>query len=151
MLGMSRLTNDNRKIVLLSLLIIVVKFISYAKLQSLLYVFFAMMLYSKRRISINKGTLIGLIIVVLFAFTRIIRNPEQDLSFSFDFLFRFIGGFYFGSPVVNFSYVIKIIYTIYTIFLIGSFRRRSFRHPQLILNSQMSHHLSVLWAAHMSR
>nr|CAC9140975.1 Uncharacterised protein [Citrobacter werkmanii] len=66
-----------------------------------------MMLYSKRRISINKGTLIGLIIVVLFAFTRIIRNPEQDLSFSFDFLFRFIGGFYFGSPVVNFSYVIK--------------------------------------------
>nr|CAC9140956.1 Uncharacterised protein [Citrobacter werkmanii]CAC9185556.1 Uncharacterised protein [Citrobacter werkmanii] len=41
MLGMSRLTNDNRKIVLLSLLIIVVKFISYAKLQSLLYVFFS--------------------------------------------------------------------------------------------------------------
>lgn len=107
MLGMSRLTNDDRKIVLLSLLIIIVKFISYAKLQSLLYVFFAMMLYSKRRISINKGTLIGLIIVVLFAFTRIIRNPEQDLSFSFNFLFRFIGGFYFGSPVVNFSYVVK--------------------------------------------
>lgn len=107
MLGMSRLTNDNRTVILFSLLIIVVKFINYAKLQSLLYVFFAMMLYSRRKISINKGVLIGLIIVILFAFTRIIRNPEQDLSFSFDFLFRFIGGFYFGSPVVNFSYIIK--------------------------------------------
>ncbi|HDJ2743372.1 TPA: oligosaccharide repeat unit polymerase [Salmonella bongori] len=107
MLGVARLTNDNRMVVLFSLFFIIIKFLSYAKLQSLLYVFFAIMFFSRRRISINKGFAIGLIIILLFSFTRIIRNPDQDLSLSFDFLFRFVGGFYFGSPVVNFSYVIQ--------------------------------------------
>lgn len=107
MYGISRLIKDNRAIVFISILVIIIKFISYAKLQSLLYVLLALMLFSRRRISINKGVVIGGVVIFLFSFTRIIRNPEQNLSLSFDFLFRFVGGFYFGSPVVNFNYVIQ--------------------------------------------
>ncbi|ENA4944939.1 O90/O127 family O-antigen polymerase, partial [Escherichia coli] len=92
MYGISRLIKDNRAIVFISILVIIIKFISYAKLQSLLYVLLALMLFSRRRISINKGVIIGGVVIFLFSFTRIIRNPEQNLSLSFDFLFRFVGG-----------------------------------------------------------
>ncbi|EDC2138037.1 oligosaccharide repeat unit polymerase, partial [Salmonella enterica] len=49
MYGMARLLNDKRPIVLISLIIIIIKFISYAKLQSLLYVFLGLMLYSPKK------------------------------------------------------------------------------------------------------
>ncbi|END6697557.1 O90/O127 family O-antigen polymerase, partial [Escherichia coli] len=44
MYGISRLIKDNRAIVFISILVIIIKFISYAKLQSLLYVLLALML-----------------------------------------------------------------------------------------------------------
>ncbi|EDR4345263.1 oligosaccharide repeat unit polymerase, partial [Salmonella enterica subsp. enterica serovar Havana] len=107
MYGMARLLNDKRPIVLISLIIIIIKFISYAKLQSLLYVFLGLMLYSPKKISFTKGSCVAIFTIILFSVTRIIRNPDQDLSFNFEFILRFIGGFYFGSPVVNFSYIVQ--------------------------------------------
>ncbi len=54
MYGMARLLNDKRPIVLISLIIIIIKFISYAKLQSLLYVFLGLMLYSPKKYLLQK-------------------------------------------------------------------------------------------------
>ncbi len=106
MYGMARLLNDKRPIVLISLIIIIIKFISYAKLQSLLYVFLGLMLYSPKNI-FYKRKLCCDFYHHTFSVTRIIRNPDQDLSFNFEFILRFIGGFYFGSPIVNFSYIVQ--------------------------------------------
>lgn len=45
--------------------------------------------------------------IALFTVTRVIRNPDQNLLESGDFLLKFIGGYYLGSPVVNSMYIYK--------------------------------------------
>lgn len=91
----------------LTLLLSGVVFISAGKLQSLLYLFFAMFFFAKSKVGLFKFITLMLVIVVIFSFTRIIRNPDQGLVFNVDFLLTFIGGFYFGSPVVNGTYILE--------------------------------------------
>ncbi|MGL4770983.1 MAG: hypothetical protein ACRC2I_08855 [Plesiomonas shigelloides] len=90
---------------LLSSIISVLAFLSMGKLQSLLYFVFALIFFSRKRISLFKFSIYLLLIVSLFVVTRIIRNPDMGLSLNADFLLRFIGGFYFGSPVVNSTFL----------------------------------------------
>lgn len=104
--GVSILTGNNKKITYANLLVVILKFIAFGKLQSLVCLFFAFILFSKK-ISYKKLLSYAVVTLTLFTLTRIIRNPEQDLVASGDFLLRFVGGFYLGSPVVNSMHVIS--------------------------------------------
>ncbi|MXV31122.1 oligosaccharide repeat unit polymerase, partial [Aeromonas veronii] len=105
--GICKQAGQSSAILTLTLLLSGVVFVSTGKLQSLLYLFFAMFFFTKKRVGFLKFLILMSVIVLIFSFTRIIRNPEHGLVFDVDFLLMFIGGFYFGSPVANGTYILE--------------------------------------------
>lgn len=105
--GICKQAGQSSFMLTLTLLLSGVVFVSTGKLQSLLYLFFAMFFFTKKRFGLFKFLILMSVIVLIFSFTRIIRNPERNLIFDIDFLLMFIGGFYFGSPVVNGTYILE--------------------------------------------
>lgn len=105
--GVCKQSNKTNLTLKTTLVLSILVFVSSGKLQSLLYLFFAMFFYAKNRIGLLRFLIVLLLVIILFAFTRIVRNPDQDMGFDMDFLFLFIGGFYFGSPVVNTTYLVE--------------------------------------------
>ncbi|MFL4462118.1 hypothetical protein P9479_24535, partial [Escherichia coli] len=86
--------------------IVLLKFIAFGKLQSLVCLFFAFILFSPN-VAYKKLFFYMCLTIALFTVTRVIRNPDQNLLESGDFLLKFIGGYYLGSPVVNSMYIYK--------------------------------------------
>lgn len=104
--GASLLIGGNKRITYINLFIVLLKFIAFGKLQSLVCLFFAFILFSPN-VAYKKLFFYMCLTIALFTVTRVIRNPDQNLLESGDFLLKFIGGYYLGSPVVNSMYIYK--------------------------------------------
>ncbi len=89
------------------LLMALLSSISQGKIQFLFYFFITYLLQQNESKVIRKTIISGILILIIFFITRLLRNQGVGLSPNLDTFLLFVVGLYLGSPFVNTTYILE--------------------------------------------
>lgn len=103
----ARLSGHSSPWVVLCFILSAIFFLSQGKAQGLMYLAAAYLLEPRRPRELVARVLFAILAIsLIFLATRVARNQDGDLSLNFETLLLLALGLYFGSPLVNTSYIL---------------------------------------------